>query len=95
MNKENTMRHTATRKRLYRSRNGIIWGVCQGLADWLEVSVGIVRTICIVILVLSGFFPLAAIYALVALLIPVEPATHKSYNYSFHEHNWDSKFYHT
>ncbi len=84
----------STRRRLYRSRSGIIWGVCQGLADWLEVPVGVVRTICIVILVLSGFFPLAAIYALAALLIPVEPVAQKSYHYSFHEHDWDRKFYH-
>ena len=82
-----------TRKRLYRSRNGIIWGVFQGLADWLEVPVSVLRTIAIVTFVLTGFFPLAAIYALAALLMPVEPASHRSYHYSFHEHSWDSRYH--
>lgn len=79
-------------KHLYRSRRGVIWGVCQGLADWLEVPVGVLRLICLVAFVLSGFFPIAAIYALAALLLPLEPAGYSS-RYTDREYSWEHRFY--
>ncbi|MGM0431178.1 MAG: PspC domain-containing protein [Spirochaetota bacterium] len=81
------------RKRLYRSRDGIIWGVCQGLANWLEIPVGIVRGICILSFILSGFLPIAGLYAAAAVLLPLEPARGFSSRYYNTEHDWDRRFY--
>ncbi|MDD2405685.1 MAG: PspC domain-containing protein [Sphaerochaetaceae bacterium] len=61
-------------KKLYRSRNGKVFGVCQGFADWRELPVDIIRLIVIVAILTTGFFPGVVIYALLALIIPIEPA---------------------
>ncbi len=60
-------------KKLYRSRNGSIAGVCQGLANWSGVSVGVIRLIFII----SAFFWGSTIflYILLALLISKEPVS--------------------
>lgn len=80
-------------RRLYRSRDGIIWGVCQGLADWMDVQAGIIRAIALVIFVLSGFFPIAGIYAVAALVMPLEPAD-TAYRHDHREYDWERRFYH-
>jgi phage shock protein C len=86
------MRHNS--RRLYRSRNGIIWGVCQGFSDWSGISVGVVRTVAVVSFILSGFFPVAFLYAGAALILPVEPVTqtHNHY-YGSSERDWERRFY--
>ena len=58
---------------LYRSRQGWIFGVCQGLADYTKISVTVIRIIFIVFFILSGFFPIVLIYLLAAILISPEP----------------------
>ena len=58
---------------LYRSRHGWIFGVCQGLADYMEISVTGIRIFFIVFFILSGFFPIALIYLLASILISPEP----------------------
>ncbi len=58
---------------LYRSRQGWIFGVCQGLADYTEFSVTVIRIIFIVFFILSGFFPIVLIYLLAAILISPKP----------------------
>ncbi len=58
---------------LYRSRQGWIFGVCQGLADHTKISVTVIRIIFIVFFILSGFFPIVLIYLLAAILISPEP----------------------
>lgn len=80
------------RRRLYRSRDGIIWGVCQGLADYFEVPVGILRTIAVVSFILTGFFPVGVIYALAALILPLEPIYGTS-SRSYREHSWDHRYH--
>jgi phage shock protein C len=59
---------------LYRSRNGILLGVCKGLADYLGFSVHGVRAILIICLILSGFWPIMGLYFLAALIMKPEPA---------------------
>lgn len=61
------------RNKLYRSRHGIIAGVCEGIADWLEVPVGIVRLITIFLFVFSVGIPVGTIYILMALFVPKAP----------------------
>lgn len=65
---------------LYRSRSGMILGVCKGLADHFDVSAKAVRIIAVVLMLFTGFW-LAVIAYLVAAyfmkpepMIPIEPA---------------------
>ena len=43
---------------LYRSRNGIIFGVCRGLAEYFDFSVFWVRMIAVILLFVTGLWPL-------------------------------------
>ena len=60
---------------LYRSRNGIILGVCKGLADYFGFTVVWVRVILIICLILSGLWPIIGLYFLAALIMKPEPET--------------------
>jgi phage shock protein C len=62
-----------TDRRLYRSRKGVIWGVCRGLADYFNFRVGWVRFLAVLILLLTGIWPIAAIYIVAGLLMKPEP----------------------
>lgn len=57
----------------YRSRNRIFFGVCRGLADYVNFSVFWTRVLVVIAFLVSGFFPVGAIYLLLALLMKVEP----------------------
>ena len=59
---------------LHRSRDGVILGVCRGLAEYFDFSVFWVRAVAVILLVFSGLWPIAAIYFLGALLMKPEPA---------------------
>ncbi len=61
------------RRGLYRSRRGILFGVCSGLAETFELSVFWTRTIVVVMLVFSGFWPVGLLYLVAALLMKPEP----------------------
>jgi len=58
---------------LYRSRHGIILGVCRGIASYFDFSVFWIRAIAVILLFISGLWPIAAIYFIAALLIKPEP----------------------
>ncbi len=58
---------------LYRSRNGIILGVCRGIAEYFDFSVFWVRAIVVIVLLISGFWPIMALYFIAALLMKPEP----------------------
>lgn len=61
------------RKRLYRSRDGAIFGVCKGIAQYLDVSVFWLRVALVVTFFLSGIYPVVILYILAALLMKPEP----------------------
>lgn len=61
-------------RKLYRSRRGKIFGICQGIADWRDLPVEYIRIFMILVFIFSGFFPVGILYFLAALIIPVEPA---------------------
>lgn len=69
------MTHYAERqpRRLYRSRKGMIFGVCQGLSDYLNLKVLWVRIIAVTILIFTGIWPIVIIYLVAALLMKPEP----------------------
>ena len=60
-------------RNLYRSRNGIIMGVCRGLAEYFNFSVFWVRIIFLVLLIFTGFWPVGALYLVAALVMKPEP----------------------
>jgi|SRR3989339_473263 phage shock protein C len=76
-------------KRLYRSRRGKIFGVCQGIADWRDLPVDILRAITAVSIIVTGIFPGIVIYALIALFLPLEPGYGTHYEES--EHNQEER----
>jgi phage shock protein PspC (stress-responsive transcriptional regulator) len=58
------------RKKLYRSSNGLIFGVCEGLSNYTGISVGLIRFLAILTFILSGFAPIGIIYLLMAIFTP-------------------------
>lgn len=58
---------------LYRSRNGILLGVCRGIAEYFDFSVFWTRVIALLLLIFTGFWPVAVIYFVAALLMKPEP----------------------
>jgi phage shock protein C len=65
-----------TRRRLYRSRSGLLLGVCKGIADYLDISVFWTRVVALALLFFTKFLPIVGLYILAALLIKREPYTH-------------------
>ena len=61
------------RQVLYRSRHGKIFGVCQGIADYFDLSVLWVRILVICATLFTGFWPIVALYLVAALMMKVAP----------------------
>ena len=59
---------------LYRSRHGLLLGVCKGFADYLGFPVLWMRAVLILCLILSGFWPVMGLYFLAALIMKTELA---------------------
>ena len=57
----------------YRSRKGIILGVCRGIAEYFDFSVFWTRIIAVLLLLISGFWPVGVLYFIGALLMKPEP----------------------
>ena len=66
---------TKERKRPYRSRSGMILGVCKGLAAYFDVSVFWTRVGALLILVFSGLWPVVGLYLLAGFLMRPEPVS--------------------
>ena len=58
---------------LYRSRTGLIVGVCKGVAQYFDFSVFWMRAIAVVLLIVSGLWPMLIVYVVAALLMKLEP----------------------
>lgn len=65
--------NTMATKRLYRSKNGEIFGVCKGIAQWKDFSVDAVRLVFILVAVFTAIFPCLVIYAILGFILPVNP----------------------
>jgi len=57
---------------LYRSRDGMIFGVCKGIADYMDFSPFWMRAIAIVAFFFTWFWAIG-LYVLAALLMKPEP----------------------
>ncbi len=62
-----------SRDGIYRSRNGVIFGVCRGLAEHFNFSVFWARAIAIIFLLVSGFWPAIGLYLIATLLMKPAP----------------------
>ncbi len=60
---------------LYRSRNGRLLGVCQGIANYLDVRVSMVRILTVIAFLFTGIWPVGILYLVAAALLKPEPAT--------------------
>jgi phage shock protein C len=59
--------------RVYRSRSGMILGVCKGLAQFLDISVFWTRVAALLLLLFTGFWPVLGVYLLAGFLLKPEP----------------------
>lgn len=57
----------------YRSRKGVILGVLRGIADYFDFSVLWLRVGAVLLLLITGIWPVAGLYLLAALLMKPEP----------------------
>jgi phage shock protein C len=57
---------------LYRSRDGALFGVCKGLAEWAEIRVGLVRVAFVIATIMTSSFMLL-LYFLLAIFMKPEP----------------------
>ncbi|WP_282138570.1 PspC domain-containing protein [Rossellomorea aquimaris] len=61
------------RKQLARSRSDRkLAGVLGGLSRYVGIDATILRVISIILLIPTGFFPLAVVYGLLAIVLPNE-----------------------
>ncbi len=58
---------------LYRSRRGVVMGVCRGLAQYFDLSVTWLRVLTVLAFVFTGFWPVGVIYLVLALVMKPEP----------------------
>ena len=62
-------------KGLYRSRYGIVFGVCRGIAEYFNISVFWTRALALFFLIVSGFWPTGVLYIVAALLMKKGPSS--------------------
>ncbi len=61
---------------LYRSRHGLLFGVCAGIAERFDLSVFWTRIVMAILILTTGLFPGVALYVLGVLLMKRRPAWH-------------------
>ena len=66
-------RHTTRSSGPYRSRHGVVFGVCRGLAEYFDFSLVWIRMCFVGAAVFTGFWPALAGYVLAAILMKPEP----------------------
>ncbi len=63
----------SNKKRLYRSRDKMIGGVCAGLAEYMDVDPTLIRLAYVALSVFTAAFPGILCYILAVIIIPIEP----------------------
>lgn len=58
---------------LYRSRDGVLLGVCKGLARYFDLSLGALRTIVVILFLITGIWPVTLLYLIAAMIMKMEP----------------------
>ena len=57
-------------KKLYRSPNRILAGVCGGIAEYFDVDPTLIRVIYLVLSLFSAAFPGVLLYLILMIMIP-------------------------
>jgi len=65
--------HPFHHRSLYRSRKGVIFGLCEGLARYAGFQTFWVRFLMILATVFTGFWPMILIYIVASIFIKPEP----------------------
>jgi phage shock protein C len=60
-------------RRLYRSREGEILGICRGIAEWRDLPVSVVRWTFVLIALFTAVMPVILVYFILGLILPLEP----------------------
>jgi phage shock protein C len=60
-------------KRLYRTRKGMIAGVCDGLGEYLRVDPAVLRLLTVAATFLTGLVPGLLSYLAAWVIVPLEP----------------------
>lgn len=58
---------------VYRSRQGILMGVCRGLAQHFNFSVVWLRIVVFLLFLFTGFWPVGVLYIVAGLVLKMEP----------------------
>lgn len=58
------------KKKLVRSTNKVLAGVCGGLAEYMDLDPTLIRVIYVVLTIFSAAFPGLLLYIILLLLIP-------------------------
>ncbi len=59
--------------RVYRSRQGILMGVCRGIAEHFHFSVFWTRMVVFFLFLFTGFWPVGVLYIVAGLLLKMGP----------------------
>jgi phage shock protein C len=57
-------------KKLYRSSNRIVAGVCGGIAEYFDVDPTVIRVVYLILSLFSAGFPGLLLYIILMVLIP-------------------------
>ncbi len=57
----------------YRSRNGMLFGVCRGIAEYFDFSIFWTRLFTLAALLITGFVPVGVLYFCAALMMKRAP----------------------
>ncbi len=87
------LRHMAGGNGLYRSRKGILMGVCKGFAQYFNFSIFWTRVIVLMLFLLTGFWPVGVFYIIAGLLMQVEPVSpiHTETDQAFYDNYTQSR----
>ena len=80
-------------RRLYRSKNREILGVCKGIAEWRDYPVDTIRLIVVLIAIFTAIAPCLIIYFILGLVLPVNPYDEdtRSYDRGYRDGRRDRK----
>lgn len=59
--------------RLFRARDGVIFGVCKGIACHLGMNPNALRALAVIALLFTGIWPVVIAYVVAALILKLEP----------------------
>lgn len=69
-------------KKLYKSNDKMLDGVCAGIADYFGIDPTIVRVIYAIIALCSAVMPMVILYIALAIIMPREPLNNDGYQYN-------------